>query len=330
MSVSFPTPTNSSSSSSSSSISSSEFAPPSSAEKPSYIIVYDKSGVNEFCRTATYQQIQNLVDDRFYRVEYYSQAPHAIQDTRSNPVSLFVIPGGDFTKMNDELKPLVVKIQDLVKKDGAGYLGICAGAIAAAPSLLSAFPNFDYSEGLIQMDDWAYDDIEITSLNLYSENCASWTPTAFRPSYSAQQVYQPGTPLKLFNVYFRQGVFFPHNNTTKIRTLLAFTGQFYGAYRNAKVYHTEQPAAAIAEKVGNGTIVLSGVHPEIGAEIVTQFPVNKVQEGTTKSEVVKKIIANQEAQKSKVVQELQPYKNEQTDLMRHYLDTLAIATKKTN
>ena len=326
MSALFPTSTSSStssdsSSSSSSSSSSLEFASSSSNKKePSYILIYDKLGVNETCRTATYQQIHDLVDDRLYRVEYYSQAPHAIEDTRSNPVSLFVIPGGDFTQMNDELKPLVTKIQDLVMKVGVGYLGICAGAIAAAQNVLNAFAiDNNYSTGFpINMYDWSFG-FEKANLNLYSENCATWTPTSYLTSYSAPTVYQPGlgTRSKMFNVYFKQGVFFPRDREDT-RTLLAYTGLFNGIYLSSEnkfksAYNTEQPAAAIAEKVGEGYIVLSGVHPEIGAEIVNQFKVTN---------------ANQEALKSKVFQQLQPYKDDQTDLMRLYLDTLTIATKK--
>src|SRR5579871_4835299 len=101
--------------------------------------------------------------------------------------------------MNDELKPLVTNIQDLVKKDGAGYLGICAGAIAAAPSLLSAFTSFNYSADFVKMSDWDFGGIETTSLNLYSENCALWSPSPYMSLYRAEQVYQPGTQLKLFN-----------------------------------------------------------------------------------------------------------------------------------
>jgi glutamine amidotransferase-like uncharacterized protein len=271
--------------------------------------------------TATFQQIQELVDDRLYQVEYYSQAPNRIQSTRSNPVALFVVPGGDFNETAEELRPLVPLIQNLVMNDGAGFLGICNGAIAAAPNLLSAWDK--NSLGVTQMSDWV--GLKKIKLNLYSESCAVWAPSPTLTAYSAPQVHKNDleTNPKPFNAYFSQGVFFPLSTNewwddVNIRPLLFYSGEFKGTYTPpggssyTRFYAPQKPAAAVAEKVGKGSIVLSGVHPEIGAEIVSQFNTKNDKEKT---------------HKSKVVHELQPYEAEQTELMKCFLDALSIVTK---
>ncbi len=297
----------------------------SSTKKPSYIIVYDKSGINELCRTATYQQIQNLVDDRLYRVEYYSQAPHAIQDTLSNPVSLFTVPGGNYNQMVKEFKPLVPRIQNLVRSDGTGYLGICNGAIAASKKLVT-LPKGDLIDDLSikKMRDHRS---EPSGLNLYSKYCCQW-PSLGSQSYCTQQVCRPQQ--KPLNAFFCEGVFFPteHTDTTIQPLLIYHDRQFNGTYPTSVCddvyrddadnpstiyYQTKAPYAAVTEKAGKGTVVLSGVHPEIDSEVVKLFDV--------KTSYLQRLA-------KATTEQLQPYKAEQTDLMRLYLNTLNIATKK--
>ena len=143
------------------------------------VVIYDKAGAEADCTRAAYEKIREQMDDRSYQIEYLSKVPQAIYDTHSNPVRLFVIPGGNYTQMTSELKLLGPRIHDLVVEDGASYLGLCAGAIAAC-SRPMLFPDCRITKEIPRRRNelCEFGGMQM-HLNLYSgRSCISTSPAA--------------------------------------------------------------------------------------------------------------------------------------------------------
>ncbi|MCI0382535.1 MAG: BPL-N domain-containing protein [Chlamydiae bacterium] len=285
------------------------------------ILIYNKSGVDPDCLSAVYKQIKYLVDDRFYRIEYFSQTNS--DDSRFNPVSLLIIPGGSYTDMADELKPLAARIRHLVTEDGASYLGLCAGAIAATRRMLMYDEDLAFNvSNPLKREMFELPTLEgRMHLNLYSGICSSFQ-VPLRTFYGTQEVKtaSPETEQKKpYHLYFQSSVFFPNaEEEPDADSLLKYTSyRFSGFYRPIEgpkeVYKDIEPIAALTQKVGKGRLLLSGVHPEIGADTVQQFSA---------------ITSIQKEAKNKTIDSLNMSKTAQIDTMRDYLHTLFIATKR--
>jgi len=281
-----------------------------------YALIYDKSGVDPFCLLETYKQINNLIDDRSYQAKYFSEAPNAINDSESNPVRLFVIPGGNYTQMAEELKPLAPRIRQLITEDGASYLGICAGAIAATCRPVLMYMNrlnkdSNPMQEMIEVDALK----ELMHLQLYSGNCCIFdVPQSLL--YGTQQVKKVSSEIEQqpYPLYFSRGVFFPSAATeSNSSPLLEYASyKFSGFYGLKETYNNIAPIAAVTQKAGNGRLLLSGVHPEISSEVVAKFSTN---------------FSFQEEVKLNTISSLRGSKTAQVDTMRDYLNTLSIATK---
>lgn len=288
-----------------------------------YALIYDKSGVDSTCLSSTYEQIKSLVDDRSYRIEYFSQAPTALEDTLSNPIRLFVIPGGSYTQMEKELKPLAPVIRELVIDDGTSYLGICAGAIAAVCN-----PLLMHLDNLIphHLNPPMQKMTEVPPLQgcmhlkLYSGNCC-YFQVPKSGLYGSQLVKKisPETEQKPYHLYFKSSVFFPSaTKEPEACPLLKYDSyRFSGSYTprggSKELYNNIEPIAAVTQKVGKGRILLSGVHPEIGPNHVRNFSAKNAVEEEAKFSALYSLSSSEAAQ---------------IDTMRDYLNTLSIATKK--
>ena len=242
------------------------------------VVIYNKTGVDPDCSRAAYEKIRNQMDDRSYRIEYFSEAPQAIYD---NSVRLFVIPGGNYYEMENELKPLGPRIYDLVTKEGASYLGMCAGAIAACCSPLLYTEDKITKQIPRQYNQMHEFEAMPMHLNLYSGySCYLDVPDSMLIGTQEVNKVSYGAEKKPFHLFFSRGVFFPGArempNTTP---LLEYSGyRFKGVFGQKNDYWTppqhfnnEAPVAAVTKKAGKGTLVLSGLHPELSAEDVQNF-----------------------------------------------------------
>jgi glutamine amidotransferase-like uncharacterized protein len=255
------------------------------------IVIYDRAGVDPICLSATYRQIKDLVDDRSYRIEYLSE----ISLNRGDPVRLIVVPGGNYLEMETKLRESAPAIRKLILDKGTHYMGICAGAIAAAcdPLLFSLKPRASFhphdSDKLepaepqeMVMARW-----KEMPLRLYSGGCAAFDvpDRMFHGTQRVRKITPESLGEKLYNLYFQNGVFFPgatkELNTCPLLTFDSFTfsGYYEGEAKPIKrvYYEKERPVAALTHQVGKGLLLLSGVHPEIGPEDVRNSPV-KVME----------------------------------------------------
>lgn len=225
------------------------------------ILIYDKSGVDLSCLHATYKQIKEQADDRSLKVDYFSQNPE-LNDT----VRLFVIPGGNYTKMADELKPLAPRIRKLVLEEGSSYLGICAGAIAAAQnSLLMCMKKFVANQPNPEQEMFEMTIQGRMHLQLYSGNCCYFDVPGGE-THGTQEVRKYS---KSYHLYFNSGVFFPSAPTEPhARALLTYTSYTFSGWYQNKTYENIVPVAAVTQRVGKGRLLLSGVHPEIGPDTV--------------------------------------------------------------
>ncbi len=285
-----------------------------------YVLIYNQAGVNPAFLSSAYEQIKDLIDDRSYRIEYFSLAPTAIDDSRSNPVRLFVIPGGIYTQMADELKPLAPRIRKLINEDGASYLGLCAGAIAASSRLLMPAERLVPYESNPPLQQIAETPIlqGRLHLQLYPGDCC-FLDVLDAGLYGIQQVRKVSPELKkeTYQLYFQLGVFFPSAEEPDARPLLEYPAYKFSGYdpeiNPRKTYQNITPLAAVTQKAGKGRLLLSGVHPEIGPKVVQEFPVRDIA---------------QEEAKKKTIPPLVDSKAAQIDTMRDFLNTLSIVTKK--
>ncbi len=288
-----------------------------------YALIYDKSGVDSTCLSSIYEQIKNIIDDRSYRIERLSQAPYALNDTFSNPVRLFIIPGGSYLLMERELKPLAPIIRKLVIDDGASYLGLCAGAIAAACRPLLMYDTQLVPHCLNPPTQEITETIALRErmhLKLYSGHCCLFEVLGSR-NYGTQLVRQVSSEAeqKPYHLYFQNGVFFPGaSKELEARPLLEYDSyKFSGSYISQggakELYENIAPTAAVTQKVGKGRILLSGVHPEIGPNHVRNFSAKNAVEEEAKFSTLYSLSSSEAAQ---------------IDTMRDYLNTLSIATKK--
>jgi glutamine amidotransferase-like uncharacterized protein len=272
------------------------------------VVIYDKVGVSPFCSSLTRNQIHMLIDDRKYSVQLFSET--TFDD--SKPVPLFVVPGGSYMEMEKELKAHADSIRKLVL-GGGSYLGICAGAIAAScHPLLLAEETLRLSESDSKTQRLFSSGIP-THLRLYSGFCAL---AEFPGSslYGVQEARTEGGASSPF--FFKNGVFFP-NLARQLNAcrLLSYQSLNYSWEYPAPPYRflDETPSvAALTQRVLDGRIVLSGLHPEIGAESVETFPVEKSQE--------------QDA-KVRTIDALRGSEAHRNQTMRLFLQTLGIATK---
>jgi glutamine amidotransferase-like uncharacterized protein len=256
---------------------------------------------------------------------YLSEAPNVWDDTRSNPISLVIEPGGNYIDSEKELKLLAPKIQKVVRKDGAGYLGICRGAIAASTRLFCFENEIKTLQGNIKgrMWDFAIDD-DSMHLKLYEGDVCVWQVPGYA-SYSTQSVhkYVAGTQSEPFSLFFRYGVFFPLKAdymAKGIEPILSYSPYTFEGYYSpagqttgAEVYKSMVPCAALTQKVGHGRMVLSGVHTEMGTEVVAQLPVKTELDSSLRT---------------KVIQELKSSEKAQDDTMLDFLKILSIETKQ--
>jgi glutamine amidotransferase-like uncharacterized protein len=213
-----------------------------------------------------------------------------------------------------------------VTQNGMSYLRLCAGGIAASQALL--FPDdliyADKPNRNITMIETKFFQ-EKMHLKLYSGACAALGPpagslygipqTASIPAPENRHVQGEAS----YPLYFQSGIFFPNAEEVKDTSILLR----YSSYelrglshdteqKLTKLFNEHKPAAAIKHQNGTGNIVLSGVHPEISAEIVRQFP----EKNPTMTRA-----------KQKTIQSLEGSTLQQSETMKVYLDALSIATK---
>ena len=284
-----------------------------------YVLIYDQAGVDPHCGAATYRQIKELSDDRSLRVEYFSARPTALDDT-SNPVCLFVIPGGNYREMEKDLAPLASKINRLVTEEGASYLGICAGAIAATSTpLVMHFGNLIPDTPPTKKQEFEEVPELPPHINLYSGNCSALMVrgSGLCGTQSVREISSDDA--KPYPLFFQSGVFFPNASRQPDATSLLeyasyrFSGTYTPPEGPRESYENVCPIAAVTQEVGEGRILLSGVHPEIDPDTVKEFPT---------------VHPAQEAAKEKARLSLMDSRAEQMATMRDYLEVLSIATKK--
>lgn len=283
-------------------------------------LIYDKSGVDRTYATAAYKQIKNLIDDRFYRVEYFSNAPCAMNDTWSNPLPLFIIPGGNYSQMAEELKPLAPRIRQLVMGEGTSYLGIGAGAVAASCHALVIQDN-----DLLHREAGYWNSLQKPSgqmhLQLYTGYCCHYlVPFGNHCGTQEVRMVSTGKEFRTHPLFFKNGFFFPAvEGEPGASTLLhyashTFTGQYRLENGQHKIFNGIIPAAAIAQKAGRGSIVLSGLHPEMGPSAVKELPVDSIEELRARDETLEGLSAAEPTQ---------------DDTMNDFLQALNIVTKRT-
>lgn len=287
------------------------------------VLIYNKSGAEASCSRAAYEKIRAQIDERSYRVQYISEAPEAINDTHSNPVRLFVIPGGNYTQMSSELKLLGPRIRSLIVEDGASYLGLCAGAIAACSQPL-LFPDYPITKEIPKEKNemFEFENMQM-HLNLYSgRSCFFDVPRYGLIGTQEVRRVASDADQKPFRLFFSRGVFFPDARRLPDATALLeysryrFTGQ-HGSKNNfgtsVQYFYNEAPVAAVAQKVGHGTLVLSGLHPELDEADVAGFTGLPPQDRAVQGKTCRALSVTQAGQ---------------TETLRTYLETLSIATKK--
>lgn len=259
------------------------------------VLIYDSEGVSSECTKGTFDLLRNLVDDRNYQVSYFSNAPHALNE---RDIRLFVIPGGNYRLMAPKLSDSAEKIREIVTHQGASYLGICAGAIAAASTeLLVCYDPIDQSSTHESFRHYIFSPWigfeYFTRLNLYSGRCAYLHVKNEKLSWT--QVVNPAQP---FDLFFNHGVFFPNARVLEgVHSVLDYANYHFHAIYNKKTYTEDSPAAAVFEKKGNGKVLLSGIHPEMTSDIVKNLSINSDSEEKCRAKAV--VALNRSAQQQK-------------------------------
>jgi glutamine amidotransferase-like uncharacterized protein len=272
------------------------------------LVVYDGEGVNPFCASATHEQLASLVDGRRYQVEFFSAVPTVFDGPRSSPVPLFVIPGGNYTHMEKTLAPLTDRIRQLIIEFGSNYLGICAGAIAAGNGLLCCVD--DPEQGRIEGGENLMDMCEERPLNFLSLYSGSSCIFSSDSSCGTTPVAPIGSSEKPYPLYVSLSPFFPHAaQLAGCTPVLAYAEySFEGDY----------PVAALTQQIGNRTLLLSGVHPEISAGVIKKLP------PLQKEQLQPQIYESQLEARNRTIQNLETSSEAQDATMRNFLDRLGI------
>ncbi len=286
------------------------------------VIIYDGEGVNPHCLSATQRRLKEQIDDRFYQVELFSQAPTAL-DNASNPVRLFVNPGGNFREMAPDLAFLTKKIHRCVTEEESGYLGICAGAIAAPDQPILHYPQALVRHQVSSMQEMeTYEGVKGNGLGLYAGGCCYFLTNICQFYTTMDVTSSMSSASSTYPLFFESGIFFPDAfSQPETRILLKYADyRFSGMYRSklgkTKVYEDIELAAAITVPAGKGRLLLSGVHPEIDAEAAKQFPAEPPN------------LLVKEKARSELVSSLTTHQKEVTETMQNFLEVLSIATKK--
>lgn len=281
------------------------------------IVIYDGKGVNPCCVSAAQSQISSLVDGRLYQVELFSAVPSAFDGPRYSPVPLFVIPGGNFRDMARDLEPLTSRIHKLVKEWGSSYLGICAGAIAAGQGLIACEERLKL--GLNRGEQQIFKMPSGPCLGLYSGCSCLLERASYFGTASVRSVTLPGDT---WTLYASMNPFFPGVRQQPQCTPLLE----YAEYGFTEPFKTKEnlygdlcPVAALTQRVGNGILLLSGVHPEISAEVL---------EGCTLPDpksLHPSVYEMQKQQRESALQALrEACPKHQNTTMRNFLDRLGI------
>ncbi len=276
----------------------------------SVVVLYDKQGCDPFYVASMKNALCDVIDDRSCCVKLYSEC----LDPFSSEVSLFIIPGGNAKKIeeNPEFTLTKAKIKTLIERDGKSYLGVCAGAICASGS-------FSYSLYIgDDLETMKYEKYQ-PSLNLYPGPTCS-VPTANDgicccvEDITIEEKKEQNDSCKLV---FHGGCYFPSDTVRRTSVLLSYASDFTKKPSDPTIRDIPS-AAAISYSIGNSKIVLSGVHPEVDPDSVLRMPF-------TENQKIKNFI---EEQKFAVAEQIFPYASERKKIMKLFLDTLEIPTKE--
>ncbi len=278
------------------------------------IIVYDRPGCGPICVDNTIAQLQRVSDDRALVVKRYSECSDPFN---SREVKLFTIPGGNAALMQKDVlfSETVEKVQKIVQIDGVSYLGICAGAIEASKDYsISQFKM--YEGGVLSKESIPYTPM----LNLYSGSSVLVPQQSDRVGLcTSQEVISKYTfSAKLVEL---TGCYFPNpEQIPDTEVILEYTQDCqreYSFYADFSYLHKgNNSACAIKHKSQNGTIVLSGAHPELGERAIM-----KISESFGTNEKKKNAFQT-------VASEIAPYDKERDEIMGLFLRELSIPTKQ--
>ncbi len=286
-------------------------------------IIYDGRGTDATCLTATEKSIKESVDERNIKIQRFSMISDNF-GTHESPVSLFVVPGGNYRDMSTDLCLSKAKIHQLVKEHGASYLGICAGAIAASEK-----PFFSTS----QIKIGEVTNVEITPyrgllntpfLELYSgKTCYFDATETFR--FGTCKVRKEGADTG-YHHFFQQGVCFNVGRSRKVEILsryeeYSFSGKIFDITRKkSKKFSTIVPVSSVTEKVEKGRVLLTGFHPEMDPETLSQRPISADYIPFVQRDISERL--------NRSVETLRESRTDQQKTMLDYLTRLEIPVKK--
>lgn len=277
----------------------------------STIIVYDRPGCGPVCVENTVSQLQRVCDDRSQCVKLFSECSDPFNPRE---VSLFTVPGGNGIEMQKDglFTDTAAKIRRLVQIDGVSYLGICAGAIEATRDFsMSQFNT--YNGNKLELEPLRYK----PSINLYNGS------SVLVPNLSddlglctSQDILIKKSDEKSYHskIIELKGCYFPSPAQTEdTSVILEYMQDCERSY--ASQYTIKTSACAIKHKSQNGTIVLSGAHPEL--------------DGSAISEISRRIARSEREREafSSAASEIAPHDKQRDEIMKLFLDELSIPTK---
>ncbi|MES2199458.1 MAG: BPL-N domain-containing protein [Chlamydiota bacterium] len=109
----------------------------------SKIMLYSGPGANPFCVQALEDQLKDLSDDRFHRIDHFKEFS-ALGNAKE--IKAVVIPGGNANEIyfESDLRKCERVFKNTLDQHRISYYGACAGAILASSSLQYGVQNSDH------------------------------------------------------------------------------------------------------------------------------------------------------------------------------------------
>lgn len=287
-------------------------------------IIYDGRGTNASCLTATEKSIKESVDERNIKVQRFSMISDNF-GTHESPVSLFVVPGGNYRDMSAELCLSKDKIHQLVKEHGAAYFGICAGAIAASKKPFFSTSVIEIGESTnVEIAPYIYLQ-EASFLELYSGKTCSFRAKEASRFFGTCKVRREGADTG-YHHYYNEGLCFNVGRSRTAQILsryeeYSFSGKIFDITRQkSKKFNTIVPISAVTEKVEKGRVLLAGFHPEMDPETLSQWPIPSHIEPFVQRDISEKL--------NRTVETLRESRADQQETMLDFLTRLEVPVKK--